>query len=99
VALVHLPFGPLVPVPAQLHTPRRVTADLEKQRAELFLIDLEVIGIDVDRLVAIELELPVDLLALEGFSCATPMNTMASRTSRRRRKPLAMSSFLSLCRN
>ena len=67
VALVELSLGPFVPVQTQLHTPRRVAADLEKQRAELFVIDVEIVVIDVDRLVAVELELPVDLVAVEGL--------------------------------
>ena len=67
MALVELPLGPFVPVQAQLHTPRRVTADLEEQRAELLVIDVEVVVINIDRLVAVELEPPVDLLAVEGL--------------------------------
>ncbi len=90
-----------MPVQAKLDTPWRVTADLEEQRAELFVVDVEVIVIDVDRLVAVELELSVDLLAVEGlrFLLRHPDENDAILPLRRRRKLLAMSSFLSLCRN
>jgi hypothetical protein len=56
-----------VPVQAQLHAPRRVTANLQKQRAELLVINVEIVVIDLDRLVAIELKPPVDFLAMEGL--------------------------------
>jgi len=62
---LQLPFGPFVPVQAQLRTPRRVAADFDKQRPEVLVIDVEVVVIDVDRFVAIELELSVDLLPVE----------------------------------
>src|ERR1041384_5913155 len=54
-------------VQTQLGRPRRVAAHFEKQRAEVRIIDVEVVMIDVNRLVASEQELPVDLPALESL--------------------------------
>src|ERR1700728_308550 len=39
----------------------------EEQRAEVGIVNIEIVGIDVDRLVACKPELPVDLLALESL--------------------------------
>ena len=56
-----------MPVQAQLHAPRRVAADLQEQRAELLVINVEIVVIDVNRFVTIELKPSVDLLAVEGL--------------------------------
>ncbi len=53
-------------VQAELDSPRRIAADLQEQRSEVLVVDVEVIVIDVDRLVAVELELPVDLFPVES---------------------------------
>src|SRR5262249_38722921 len=45
----------------------RITAHLDKQRAEVGILNIKVVVVYVDRLVARELKLPVDLLALEGL--------------------------------
>src|SRR5262249_52879756 len=47
--------------------PGRITAHLDKQRAEVGIINIKVVVVHVDRLVARELKLPADLLALEGL--------------------------------
>ena len=54
-----------MPVQAQLGPPRRVAAHLQEQRPEVLVIDVEIVVVHVDGLVARELEPPVDLLALE----------------------------------
>lgn len=54
-----------MPVQAQLGCPRRITAYLQEQRSELGIVKVEVVVVHVNRLVARELELPVDLLALK----------------------------------
>src|ERR1041385_2092015 len=56
-----------MPVQTQLGGPRRVAAHFEEQRAEISIVDIEVVGIDVDRFVAREQKLPVDLFAWEGL--------------------------------
>jgi len=70
-----------MPVQAELDSPRRVAAYLDEKRTELFVVDIEVVVVDVDRLVTVELELSVDLLPLNAlvFSCATSMKTIPSR--------------------
>jgi hypothetical protein len=54
-----------VPVETQLRAPRRVAANLEKQGAEILIVDVEIVVVDVDGLVPVELELPVHLLPVE----------------------------------
>src|SRR6202030_434397 len=66
-ALVQLPFGPLMPVEAQFDSPRRVAADFDKQRSEVLVVNVEVVVVDVDRFVAVELKLAIDLRAAERF--------------------------------
>src|ERR1041385_1448569 len=56
-----------MPVQTQLGGPRRVAAHFEEQRAEISIVDIEVVGIDVDRFVAREQKLPVDLFAWESL--------------------------------
>src|SRR5208283_5460181 len=65
--LLQLAFGPFVPVQTQLGGPGRVTAHFEEQRAKVRVVDVEVVVVDVNRLVAREQKLPVDLLALESL--------------------------------
>jgi len=64
---VQLPLGPFMPVQTKLHAPRCVAAHLYKQRAEVLVVNVEVIVVHVDRFVPRELELPVDLLSAEGL--------------------------------
>jgi hypothetical protein len=54
-------------IDAQLNSPRRVAAHLDEQRTELLVINVEVVMVEVDRLVEVELELAVDLRAAERF--------------------------------
>src|SRR3974377_1110689 len=56
-----------MPVQAQLGAPRRVSAKLEEQRSEIGVVDIEVIVVDVDRLVPVELKLAIDLLPIESL--------------------------------
>jgi hypothetical protein len=63
---VQLPFGPFVPVQAQLDAPGCVAAHLDEQRAEILVVDVEVGVVHVDRLVPRELELPAHLLPAES---------------------------------
>ena len=56
-----------MPVQAQLDTPGRVAADFEEQRAELFVVDIEIVVVHVNRLVTVELELSVDFPAVESL--------------------------------
>jgi hypothetical protein len=97
-SFLHLPFGPFVPVEAQFHAPRRIAANFDEDRSEVGVVDVEIVVVDVDGLVAVELKLPVYFLAVERLRLllATPMNTMPSLTCRCRRNSLAMSSFRSL---
>jgi hypothetical protein len=54
-------------IDAPLNSPRRVAAHLDEQRIEVLVINVEVVMVDADRLVAVELELAVDLCAAERF--------------------------------
>jgi len=54
--LFHLPLRPLVPVQAELQTPGRITARLQEDRPEVLVVDVKVVVIDVDGLVAIVLK-------------------------------------------
>ena len=54
-------------VEAQLDSPRRIAAHFQKQRPEVHVVDVEVVMVDVNRLVAVELKLSVDLCAVERF--------------------------------
>src|ERR1041385_2999128 len=54
-------------VQAQLDSPWRVAAHLHEQRPKVFVVDVEVVVVDVNRLVAVKLELSVHLLAAEGL--------------------------------
>src|SRR5579862_7833692 len=54
-----------MPVEAQLDSPRRIAAHFQKQRSEFLIVDVEGVVVDVNRLVTIELELSVDLCAVE----------------------------------
>src|SRR5215469_17925284 len=63
-ALLQLPLGPLMAVQAQLGSPRRVAAHLQKQRPEVGIVNVEVVVVHIHGLIAGELELSVDLLAL-----------------------------------
>src|ERR1022692_4560324 len=63
--LLQLPLGPLVSIQAQLHASRGVAGDFDEQRTEIFVIDVEVVMVDVDRLVPFELEPSVHLFPIE----------------------------------
>jgi hypothetical protein len=52
-------------VQAQLDPPRRVAAQLEKQWAEVVVVNVKVVMVHVDGLVPAELKLPGDLLSAE----------------------------------
>ena len=54
-------------VQAQLDAPGRIATDLQEQRTEVFIVDIEVIVVYVDRFVTVKLELSVDLPAVEGL--------------------------------
>src|ERR1035437_2804620 len=54
-------------VQAQLRAPRRVAANFDEQRTEVRIINVEIVVVDVDRLVAVELKLPVDFLPVESL--------------------------------
>jgi hypothetical protein len=54
-----------VSVQAQLRAPWRIAANFQEQRAEVGVIDVEVVVVDVDRLAALELKPPVHLLPAE----------------------------------
>ena len=54
-----------MPVQAQLGPPRRIAANFEEHRAEIGIINIEVVVVDVDGLVARVLEPAIDFLALE----------------------------------
>src|SRR6516164_9637776 len=56
-----------MPVQAQLGAPRRIAANLDEQRSEIGVVDIEVIVVDVDRLVPVELKLAVDFLPIESL--------------------------------
>jgi GxxExxY protein len=81
-----------VPVQTQLGGLGRIAAHFEEQRAEAGIVNVEIVVIDVDRLVAREPELPVDLLALESLRLLLrhAHEYYPSRISRFRRKSLAM---------
>ena len=65
--LFQLPFGPFVPVQAQLGGPWRIAAHFEEHGAEVGIVNVEVVVVHLDRLVAREQKFSVDLLALEGL--------------------------------
>src|SRR3954454_20454716 len=54
-------------VDAEFDAPRRVAGQLDKQWPEVFVINVEVIMVDVDGLIAIELKLTVHLRSVERF--------------------------------
>src|SRR5438128_4006612 len=54
--LFQLALRPLMPVQAQLQAPGGVAADLQEDRPEVLIVDVKVVVIDVDRLVAIIVE-------------------------------------------
>jgi len=66
-----------VPVQTQLDGPGRIAAHFAEQRAEIGIVNVEIVVIDVDRLVTREPELPVDLLALEGLRHADEHDPVA----------------------
>src|SRR5439155_23860881 len=51
--LFQLALRPLMPVQAQLQAPGGVAADLQEDGPEVLIVDVKVVVIDVDRLVAI----------------------------------------------
>ena len=56
-----------MPVQAELDSPRRVAAYLDEKRTEVFVVDIEVGVVDVDRPVPVELEPSVHLPSVEGL--------------------------------
>ena len=78
--LLQLPFGPFVPIQAELGSPWRVAAHLQKQRPKIDIVNIEIVVVHVDRIVARELELSVDLLALKCLRLLLrhPVKTMPS---------------------
>ena len=64
---LHLPFDPLMTVQAELDSPRCVAAYFDKQRIGVGIVYVEIVVVHVGRLVACELQLAVDLLALVGL--------------------------------
>jgi hypothetical protein len=55
-AFLQLPLGPLMSVQAQLGAPRRIAAYFDEQRTEIGVVNVEVVVVHVDGLVARVLE-------------------------------------------
>ena len=52
-------------VEAQFQAPRRIATNFDEEGSEVGVVDIEIVVVDVDGLVAVELKLPVYLLPVE----------------------------------
>jgi hypothetical protein len=89
-----------VPVQTELDSPGRVAAYLDEERTEVFVINVEVVVVDIDRLVTVELELSVDLPSIEGlgFLLCDPNEDNAIACTPFSPKPIRNMVFLFLVR-
>jgi hypothetical protein len=70
-----------VSVQAELDSPRCVAAYPDEERTEVFVINVEIVVVDVDRLVTVELELSVDLPPLKAFTASRNFSVICRSTT------------------